>query len=389
MRRNTFPWFAVAIAVFLGACGGTTKTVTVTTPAPPALGAPATSVHPCTAAQFYMQCALPEPPSSLNFGSTPTSAYGIDFGWSGVSAAQARAIGAKFGASYLSNSTKDWTVSLIHSYHALGLTTVYVRETSGTRALDGCAAGAADARSSVAELKALGTPANQPFTMAIDFDATGPDVAPYFQCASQTAPGRVNAYGGYRPLSYLCAHGLVGHLNWQTYAWSGGLFIPASANCAPLQQYLNGNSYDNDRAIAVNYGQDPPPQTGPTPAQIKRWRGARNTSFHVYHHKGCKLGTDPACHEFAHRVVYFQRQLWTVYSKWSCWGPHARSKTLVCWILRPEVSSWSKQRDAAQWQYQTQVCRGASGTEALTPECRRLQNTAGHFQKLIREARAL
>jgi hypothetical protein len=388
-RRRSFPALAVLIAVGVASCGGGTKTVTVTTPAPPALGAPATSVHPCTATQFYMQCALPEPPLTLKLGGT-TSAYGVDFGWQNVSASQARAIGAKFGASYLSNSTKDWSLSLIRSYHSLGLATVFVRETSATRALDGCPAGIADAQASVAELRALGEPANQPFTMAIDFDASGPDVASYFRCASQTAPGRVNAYGGYVPLQYLCAHGLVGHFNWQTYAWSRGLFLPAS--CAPLEQYLNGNNFDNDRAIAVNYGQDPPAQTGPTQGQLSRWRSARNFSFSAYHKHRCTLGQaspGKACELFAHRVVYFQERLWTGAPKWGCFGRHARKHSFVCWIVRPEVSHWSHLRDAAQRKYELDVCRGATGTEALTPYCRRLQNTAGHYQRLIKEAEAL
>lgn len=214
-----------------------------------------------------MNCVLatlPPPPVSSSPGPA-VSAWGLDFAFGSVSAAEAKAQGATFAASYLSTDPgKNWTPASVASYHAAGVATVAVWETTANRALAGCAAGAADARAAAAQLAALGAPAGQPFTMAIDFDANGAEVAPYFACASKAEPGRVNAYGGYRPLLYLSQHHDVGSLNWQTYAWSAGQWLPASV--APLEQYLNGTTFDHDRALLSVYGQWPLPAPPPPPA---------------------------------------------------------------------------------------------------------------------------
>lgn len=235
----------------LASCGGGTRTVTVRRSVGPPAPAKVAACH-------TMSCVLATQPPP-NVGATPKTAptvYGLDFAYGNISAIAARDQGAKFGVSYLSNDAgKNWSRSLIDSYHAAGLATSAGWESTATRSLQGCAAGVSDARQASAQLAALGAPAGQPFWMAIDFDASGPDVAAYFHCASQAEPGRVNAYGGYRPLLYLHEHGDVGNLNFQSYAWSGGLWLPASI--APLEQYLNGQTFDHDRAIAANYGQWP------------------------------------------------------------------------------------------------------------------------------------
>lgn len=221
------------------------------------------SGHACTPQNEAMQCLLPPAPVGVLRGAPAPVRQGVDFAWSCPSPS-----GRAFGASYLSGTSKDWTTGCLNAWHNAGAASVAVWETAGTRALNGCAAGAQDARNAAGELARLGAPAGQPFDMAIDFDANGPEVSPYFQCASRAEPGRVNAYGGYRPLLYLSQHGLVGHLNWQTYAWSGGAWLPSSI--APLEQYLNGSAVDYDRAVADNYGQWPfaAPQPKPDPYAI-------------------------------------------------------------------------------------------------------------------------
>lgn len=245
----------LAGVLLLAGCGGTHTVIRTVTVAPPSLkGAPLLPAKKC----HTMSCVLnTQPPPNVNLKpGGPPVVYGLDFAYGSISGPGAKALGKQFGASYLStDSGKNWTTSNLASYHNAGLATVAVWETTATRALAGCAAGASDARSASAQLAALGAPAGQPFTMAIDFDASGPDVASYFHCALQAEPGRVNAYGGYRPLLYLHQHGDVGNLNWQTYAWSGGAWLPASV--APLEQYLNGSTFDNDRALTQNYGQWP------------------------------------------------------------------------------------------------------------------------------------
>lgn len=338
--------------------------------------------HVCQSADFIMQCALanqPAPSLRVPHASLSTTIAGGDFAWGSVSASTARSLGWRFAASYLSGTSKDWTPSSLAAYHALGIATVAVRETSADRALQGCAAGRADALSSVAELNADGAPKGTPFTMAIDFDASGPDVAPYFACAHQAVGDRENAYGGYRPLGYLCSRHLVGHLNWATYAWSGGLWPPAS--CAPLEQWLNGSTWDHDRAIAAYYGQWPyavPPPPGPTAAQLKQWTGARDSSLRAYHAQRCKLPvfSTSSCYRFANRVVYFQAKVGHV----SCFGAHAAKGAPVCQIVAPRAAA--RQRAAGS----TRRAMGRLGcvdpAQYWPKGCESLDKRYGRFARL-------
>lgn len=208
--------------------------------------------------------ALPTPPP--RFGIAPGQSWGLDFGWSGVSAALAKANGATFGASYFSaDASKNWTKALVDSYHAAGLKTVGVWETTATRATQGYAAGQADARSAKAQAAAVGN-TNRPIDFAIDCECTGPSVLPYFQGAHSILGNRTNAYGDYDALLYLSQHGAVGTENWQTYAWSGGRWLPNTI--APLEQYLNGAAFDHDRANAAAYGQWPYSPSKPQPQTL-------------------------------------------------------------------------------------------------------------------------
>lgn len=297
LRRLRLAPLLILLALMLAVAGcGSTHTVTVTrvqtVTLPKLATAAAVAQHtgrPCTPRNQTMGCVLaplPEP-KRLLFSLAPGQLYGIDFGWQGISAERAQELHARFAISYLSDSSKDWTRGLLNDYHGRGIATVAVRETTGDRALAGCIAGAEDARAAAGELAALGAPAGQPFTMAIDFDATGPDVASYFRCASGAEPGRVGDYGGAGPTDYLCEHHLVGHLNFVTYAWlyrTNGAW-PAKS-CAPLQQYLNGSAFDNDRALLSNYGQWPYKAQKPRPTvHSKAFRIYPIRRFRIHHHR--------------------------------------------------------------------------------------------------------
>ena len=378
--------FIAALALAVAACGGahhhsrrSLAPIAVTGPT----GVTEVSGRPCDPRNQVMQCVLPPAPPGLP-GAPASVLHGIDFAWSCPAPG-----GHSVGESYLSDSSKDWTVSCLHLWHAAGKATVFVWETAGTRALDGCAAGASDARAAAAELARDGAPAGQPFDMAIDFDASGPEVASYFSCALHAEPGRVNAYGGYRPLLYLSQHGDVGHLNWQTYAWSGGAFLPASI--APLEQYLNGSAVDYDRAIAANYGQwpyVPPKPPGPSPSQIKAWTQARNAALHSYraHKCGYPVLVGPAvCHEQAAAVISWQQKL--PGRRPVCWGPHAQLSAPVCQIVRPTVSIYNHAAASTWNAYQRDGCHGPAQPIAKgTPLCRKLQQRGDYFDA---KARAL
>lgn len=287
MKRLAPLGVALACAFALAGCG---QTHTITTTATTTLAASTTTATTtatvpqiCAPADATMNCVLqglPAPPP--RYGVKPGEQWGLDFGWSGVSAAFAKSQGATFGASYLSaDSSKNWTAALVNSYHAAGLKTVAVWESTATRAEEGYAAGVADAKAARAQAAALGNK-TRPIDFAVDCDCAGQSILGYFQGVHSVLGARGNAYGGYGQIAYLHAHGVVGNTNWQTYAWSGGRWLPASI--APLEQYLNGAVFDHDKAIAADYGQWP--YTAPKPPNPRHhdWLPNTRRAFHVKHH---------------------------------------------------------------------------------------------------------
>lgn len=264
--RRAFAALALASALLLAACGSTTvRTVTVhqdqtTAPAPVSPTAPPSPVPapPCTPSDWTMQCALSGQPNL--FSAKPLDqtvlAYGIDFGWGGPPVTWLKTHGAVFGASYYSNDgSKDWGAGQVDSYHAAGIATVGVWEATAARALDGFAAGVADARQARAEASAVGEPSNRPIYFAVDFDPTGYGCAicGYFQGAdSVLGVAHVGGYGGIGAIQTLFGQHLITY-GWQTAAWSGG----AWDSRAQLQQYNFLSTLDWDRAVAKDYGQWP------------------------------------------------------------------------------------------------------------------------------------
>ena len=181
-------------------------------------------------------------------------AYGIDFAWRRVKARAARKMGARFAASYLSTAaSKNWTRAMIHAYHAAGLATVCVWETSATRALARYAAGRTDARAALIQEQALGVPASKPIYFAVDFNESADQaraVASYFRGVNSVlGVKRTGGYGGYWTIRRLFKAGLI-RFGWQTSVWSGGRWDRR----AQLQQYAYYSAYDWDRAMTSAYG---------------------------------------------------------------------------------------------------------------------------------------
>jgi len=181
-------------------------------------------------------------------------AYGIDFAWGRVRARQARKMGARFAASYLSTAaSKNWTRAMIRAYHAAGLGTVCVWETTATRALARDAAGRTDARAALRQEQALGIPASRPIYFAVDFNVSArqaPRVASYFHGVNSVlGVKRTGGYGTYWTIRRLFKAGLI-RFGWQTSAWSGGRWDRR----AQLQQYAYYDAYDWDRAMTRAYG---------------------------------------------------------------------------------------------------------------------------------------
>jgi hypothetical protein len=212
--------------------------------------------HPCTPADTIMQCFRPAPSAAVASAPPAVGGYGIDFAYScPINSAK------DFGASYLSPTpSKNWTRSCVNRFHHAGKGTVAVWEAGGCDATRGYSLGYSNAKSAAAQLKALGAPPGQPFTLAVDCNVAGSRLVSYFRGADAAEGSRVNAFGGYYTILYLYKRHLVGDLNWQTYGWSAGHWLPASI--APLEAYHNGYYMDQDRAIAPDYGQWPAPGIG-------------------------------------------------------------------------------------------------------------------------------
>lgn len=303
MRRA---FLALAAALALVGCGGTktvTTTHTVTAPAAaPAAPAPAAAVPvlDCPPGDLIMQCVLatqPAPSRSFKLGANPKVQYGIDFGWTQFSPAFLRSIGATFAESYLSHDfSKDWQPSNVAALKNAGFGLVDIYETSATRAAGGAINAALDAPYAVKRAASHGNRTG-PITFAIDFDATGAQVDGYFRELHRLIPTRDEAYGGYYPLKYLCAHHLVGRENFQTYAWSRGLWLPAS--CAPNEQYLNGDAYDHDKAIAPLYGQWFP-RSAPAPRPTRDRLGVMDRTLRRFPH-GVTASEWKVTHRFRRR----------------------------------------------------------------------------------------
>lgn len=192
---------------------------------------------------------------------------GVDYANARPNPAALVAAGKQFVVRYLSPSTptnpgKALTVAELASYRAAGLAVCVVWETTATRATEGAPAGVTDARLAATAARTLGFPPGQPIYFAVDTDADGPSVGPYFRgVVSVLGLARVGAYGGIRPIGWLFDQGLITY-GWQTYAWSAGRWDPR----AQAQQYRNnvlvaGVLLDLDRAVTADYGQWGPDMT--------------------------------------------------------------------------------------------------------------------------------
>jgi Domain of unknown function (DUF1906) len=168
--------------------------------------------------------------------------------------------GVTFVCRYLSHSpSKNLTQHEARRLTDAGIWIVVVWETTAKRALDGRAAGAADAKDARTQANACGMPTGRPVYFAVDWDASSGQqgaINDYLDgAASVLGRAQVGIYGGYGPVKRALDSGHA-TWGWQTYAWSGGRW----AGGARLQQYSNGHTLggvavDYDRATKDDYGQ--------------------------------------------------------------------------------------------------------------------------------------
>lgn len=155
---------------------------------------------------------------------------------------------------------KQVTSADVATCRANRLSLVLVHEEGAQAALGTYADGAADAAQALAVARSFGMPPDTVIHCAIDFDASGPDVAAYVRgFGDKMGRGRRAAYGGRKPLRYLLDHDLIDYA-WQTYAWSivnGSVDWTAGITAAQWRNDVSaaGNTVDLDSAMALDYGQ--------------------------------------------------------------------------------------------------------------------------------------
>lgn len=186
----------------------------------------------------------------------------VDESWGRISPAAAKAAGIKVVMGYLStDSSKNLTAADIRAYHAAGIGVVLGWESVPGRPLLGAAAGTADARASVAQIRALyaavgyqpkNRPAN-PFACDTDTSVAQLGAVLAYQRAAQKVMSGIGwdagMYGEFAVIEYLAAHGVKRGL-FQTLAWSGGQFSTHTALYQwSINRTLGGTSVDFDQLI--------------------------------------------------------------------------------------------------------------------------------------------
>lgn len=259
---------ALVVAV-LATSGGSSHKTSTSLPRPTVkLETPSPlKAHPCTLSNYYMQCKGTQT-STLSPSTAVFHEFGVDFAYGGPWAGTAHAHGISFEASYLSDSSKDWTAAHLANLRAGHVSQVFVWEQAADASLDGWNAGYDAAYDATHELCSVDGYCQKGLHIdfASDYDTNGYGCAfcGYYEGAAawdRRVGDTTGGYGGVATVWTLCDHGITTD-NWQTIAWSAGQWV--SPSCAPLRQisindYLGGYSLDFDIAVAPNYGQWPPP----------------------------------------------------------------------------------------------------------------------------------
>lgn len=205
--------------------------------------------------------------------------FGLDYSFDApVNPTEHHSVGSTFAVRYLNGAhPKAITRAEVVALHNGKISVVVVYESTARRALEGHAAGIADARAAVSLAGSIGLPGGRPIYFAVDFDATPGDQAAinnYFkgihEVLDNTGPAGfptgtpVGVYSGYWPLKRLFDAKLVDY-GWQTYAWSGRNLDKRAC----LYQFSNGHgisghAVDYNHALKTDFGQWPF-EASPTP----------------------------------------------------------------------------------------------------------------------------
>lgn len=186
---------------------------------------------------------------------------GVDYAWSRPNITQLAAAGKRFACRYggPGSAGKQLDRGEAQRLSAAGISIVANAEGAADGLLGGWSAGVSWARAAEAHFAKCGMPPGRPIYLSVDFDATSgqwPAVANALRgAASVLGAARVGVYGGRRAIEWARRDG-VAQWFWQTYAWSGGVWVAGNH----LEQYRNGvelagATVDLNRALATDYGQ--------------------------------------------------------------------------------------------------------------------------------------
>jgi hypothetical protein len=185
----------------------------------------------------------------------------VDYSYDPPAVAELVAAGKAGVIRYVSTPghAKNLKVGERRALQAAGLSITIVCQVTKDDALAGFDQGRARAAAGRQQVIDLGGPADAPIYVVADFDVQPSQVArclSYVQgAASVLGHRRTGLYGGRRIIE-AARSANVCHYLWQTYAWSGGIWVPGTH----LQQYRNNiplgsGIVDLDRAMVADYGQ--------------------------------------------------------------------------------------------------------------------------------------
>jgi 2-hydroxychromene-2-carboxylate isomerase len=187
---------------------------------------------------------------------------GVDYPWTHPTPAAMQAAEVAFAFRYLSkDSSKNLSRAEADALAARGIWVGVVWETTAGRALDGRAAGTADAREALRQAQACGMPAGRPIYFAVDTDTTWAAVQPYFLGVRDVLPAsQIGVYGGIKVVAGAADSGLVSWY-WQAYAWSAGRWEPRAHVRQLGYITIGGVQCDRNESMTSDYGQWMPGRT--------------------------------------------------------------------------------------------------------------------------------
>lgn len=187
---------------------------------------------------------------------------GVDWSYGNIDPQALHDAGKSFVCRYLSHDPgKNLTRTEAERYSNAGIDLVVVWESGSNNAALGYSQGRSDANTALAQAKVCGMPEGRPIFFAVDFDAAGPEIAPYFEgVAAVLGRDHSGIYAGLDAVEYILDRKIVDWA-WQTYAWSNHKWdkrahlrqVLISLTGAELR--IDGVVVDYDKSTAVDFGQ--------------------------------------------------------------------------------------------------------------------------------------